>query len=351
MTDLEALCRELHRNRHNNQYGGVLKSVIASPATRLALQQSEARGEEQPRLLHELVERYASNECQWHCDHVYALYSLVGDHRMHLTSDYAALPVQRLVEVVRFADVYEEMPPAKVLDFARLLVTLFRIQREELRRESRLLEDVHLVVPATLLGAVTLQPESEQSIALRSSRTVNPLQPMPTFVFDTSEDIWVWIMNEAGPGLVGREDMTYFSIADLDFHGPAACRLEDGDIIWHFPHTQLVFTVRQLPGDRALLLGRAYLFIANGLEPWYTRPPDLNRIQRGQRHISLNLATLLELGSFADLAKGDVVETSKMDWKMTRWLADDVVVSWKTYRHYTIKVSGFSGLIHPREHR
>ena len=80
MTDLETFCRQLHQNRgYHVSWGGVdvVDLVLASPAARLALQRSEAANEQRPRLLHQLIERYESNECQEPCDHVYALYSLV----------------------------------------------------------------------------------------------------------------------------------------------------------------------------------------------------------------------------------------------------------------------------------
>ena len=356
MTDLETFCRQLHQNRHNQAYKNLVTArreiwdfVVASPAGRLALQRSETSHEQQPRLLYELVEHYATNECHMPCDHVYALYSLVGEHRRHMTIDYAASPVQRLVAVLHFVRTHERIPASEVLRFANLLVRLFKIQQEELLQERRLLKSLTLVVLATLLGTVELQPESERSIALR--RTVKSLHPMPTFSIDTSQNVWALTANEdlGDPWeRVGRPDMSYFSIANSGFYGLAACRLEQGDTIWHFPETQLVFAIRQLHGHGALVVGRAYLFSAasnpDALEHWHNRAFDYNTVRQGERHLAMNLATLFEMSSLAIPAK---IET--MDLKMnvkTNWLVNDIKAAWKKWRPYIVVIAGSSKSIY-----
>lgn len=315
MMDFERFCRELHRERENDAYKklgpprrNVCKSLVASPAARLALQRLENIDEQHPRLLHDLIERYANNECHLPCDHVYALYSLVGEHRRHLRIDYAATPAQRLVAVLRFVHTYEDLQPSKVLDFAQLLVRLFRIKQEDIRQELRLFEDLNLVVPPAILGAVEMQPESKGSRELR--QRVNRLDPMARFVLDTSQEVWVLIANEGlndGDQPVAQQDMTYFTIQDSGIHGLAACRLEPGDVISHFPATQLVFAVRRTPGQRALIVGRAYLFFParkpDTFEFCFSRPFDYNRIRQGEQQVTVDLATLLELGSLASPAK------------------------------------------------
>ena len=309
MTDLETFCRQLHQNRDNNAYKKLNAGLVdVSLAARLALQRLEIRDEQQPRFLHELVERYSSSECGLPCDHVYALYSLVGDHRQHLSIDYGASPVQRLVAVLHFIHTHERLQPSKVLGFVNLLMRLFKLRQEDILQERRSSESLNLTLPATLLGTVELQPESEGSIAQR--RMVDTLQPMPTFVLDTSQDIWVLTTKEDpndAQERVGRPDMTYFRVAGSSFHGLAACRLEPGDAVWHLPEAQLVFAVREYPGHRALIFGRAYLFSAarnhDALEHWLSQPFDYNGVRQGERHVSMHLATLLELGSLAILTQ------------------------------------------------
>lgn len=326
MTDLETFCRQLHQIKNNNTdrelfntWTKIWDDIVSGPAGRLALQRSEANDRQQPRLLYELIERYSDSECQLPCDHVYALYSLVGDHRGQLDIDYAASPVQRLVAVLSFVHTQERIPPSKVLEFANLVIKLFELSQGELLRERNLLENLNLVVPATILGTVVLQPESKASIALR--KVVNPLNPMPAFSLNTSQNIWVLTASEDQGGAVervGRQDMTFFSISNSGFYGLAACRVQQGDVIWHFPETQLVFAVRVLPNSRALILGRAYLFCParerDTLQFWLQRPFDYNAVRQGERHVRMDAAMLLDLGSFAVSLKDGTTDL-KMDEK------------------------------------
>jgi hypothetical protein len=311
MADFETFCHQLHQNKDtvtykqlSNTRPEICSVVVASPAARLALQRTETNNQQQPRLLHELIERYASSECHDPCDHIYALYSLAGEHRRHLSIEYAASPVRRLVMVLHFVHTHERMQPSKVLEFTNLLMRLFKIRPDDFLQERGLSENLDLVVPATLLGTVELQPESQGSMAMR--REVKPLHPMSSFVLDTSRDIWVLTVNDDPAGSqerVGRDDMRYFSIADSGFHGLAACRLEAGDTIWHFPTTHLVFAVRSSSDHRAAVVGRAYLFSVtsnpDAPEPWLRRPFDYNRVRQGERNISMSLARLLEISSLA----------------------------------------------------
>ncbi|KAK4550354.1 hypothetical protein LTR36_003321 [Oleoguttula mirabilis] len=316
MADFEKFCRQLDHNRDKRAYDRSSSArhriwklrnlVLASPAARLALQRLETRDERQPRLLHELIERYAGSACKMPCDHVYALYNLVGEHRVLLSVDYAATPVQRFVAVLGFIHDYEQLQPSRVLEFANLLARLLDVKQEDVLRQRGRSEDLDVTVPPVILGTVELAPETEASIAVR--RTVEPLHPIPQFRLDTSHATWVLTADEDAHGpRVGRPDMTYFKIAQSGFHGLAACRLDFGDIIWHFPGTQLVFALRELPAHRALILGRAYLFSATkdpeSFEFWLTRPFDYNNVRQGERHVTMNWAILLELRSLAIPAK------------------------------------------------
>ncbi|KAK5126477.1 hypothetical protein LTR85_010713 [Meristemomyces frigidus] len=315
MTDLEAFCSELHRERNNDAYKkfgsarrDYCKVINGSPAARLALQRLDRSNEQQPLLLHDLIERYAKSECERPEDHLYALYTLVGQHRMHLSINYAATPVQRLVAVLRFVYTYDQLPPSKVVEFVNLLVQLFGIKQEDVLQEQGLSEDFNVVVPSTILGTVELQPEFKGWRALR--RRVERLDPMACYVLDTWHEVRVLMASE---GLnnpqepVAQQDMTYFTIEDSGFHGLAACRLEAGDVISHFPATQLVFAVREMPGQRALILGRAYLFSpaqdSDKFDFWLREPFDYNTVRRGEQRVSVHRSKLIELGSLACLSK------------------------------------------------
>ena len=69
-------------------------------------------GEKFPLSLHELLPQYQRNECTEPCDHVYALYNLSGDHRKHLSIDYAQSRATRIHRVLDFLHKYDRMPSA-----------------------------------------------------------------------------------------------------------------------------------------------------------------------------------------------------------------------------------------------
>lgn len=345
MADFETLCRQLHRNRGSDAYKDsaitsreIWNSVIGSPAVRLALQRSERRGNQQPGLLHELMERYASNQCHLPCDHVYALYSLVGPHRRHFDIDYGAQPVERLVAVLDFVQSHEQLRPEKALEFATLLMKLLKIREEELSEDRGIAENLDVAVEATLLGTVGVLPESEASIAMR--RKIRPLRPMPVMSLDTSQNLWR-VTGYEDPGdaetRIGRQDMIYFSIIECGFHGLAACRVEDGDTIWHLPKTQLVIAVRASRGPWPCILGRAYLFKSardpDSLQPWIKRPFEYNGLQQGKRQVSMNLVVLLELGSLLNMSSS--------------WMVRDVKAVSKRNRRFKALVAGCGRLFFP----
>lgn len=90
--------------------------------------------------------------------------------------------------------------------------------------------------------------------------------------------------------------MTFFGLAGSESHGLAASRVEAGDAIWHFPGTQLVFAIRELPDHTALIVSQAYLF-SDALEPWLSRDVDYDEARQGERLVSMSLSTMLELCS------------------------------------------------------
>lgn len=95
----------------------------------------------------------------------------------------------RLVAVLAFVRAYEPIPPSEVLEFANLLVALFKISQEELLGERTLQERLDLVISVTQFGRVQLQPESDVSIGLR--RMAKPLHVTPSMSIDSSANIWV----------------------------------------------------------------------------------------------------------------------------------------------------------------
>ncbi|PPJ56218.1 hypothetical protein CBER1_09380 [Cercospora berteroae] len=269
MTDFETFCYQLRRADMNEQFQGlntpakrIWQTVNRSPASRLALQRLEAQRSNRPRTLYELVENNRDNQCQVHCDHVYALYSLAGEHRRYLNIDYAASPVQRLVDVLNFVTNHEQMPPAKVVSFANMLIRLLKVHNDDLRAGHALLQTLWLTIPATILGTAELRQETQT--ILKARKAIKPFGAMPIYTFSTDQATWSSIDNQQNHRnmsvAVGRQDMAHFSIAGTDLQGLAASTVNTGDIIWNFSGTKHVFVVRTSQNLRASIVGRAYLF-------------------------------------------------------------------------------------------
>ncbi|PIB00566.1 hypothetical protein CB0940_00284 [Cercospora beticola] len=294
MTDFETFCYQLRRANMNEQFRRlntpakkIWQTVNASPASRLALQRLEAQLSNQPRTLYELVENNRDNQCQVHCDHVYALYSLAGEHRSYLNIDYGASPVQRLVDILDFVTNHEDMPPAKVMAFTNLLINLLKINNDDFTQGYPLLQTLWLTIPAIILGTAELRQESHE--ILKARKTIKPFEQMPIYTFSTDQATWTSIDNNQNHRhmsvAVGRRDMAHFSIAGTNFQGLAACTVNHGDIIWNFSGTKHVFIVRTFQGSQASIVGRAYLFQAsnnNGtLHSWISRNANQGDVSQG----------------------------------------------------------------------
>ncbi|KAF7187891.1 hypothetical protein HII31_10791 [Pseudocercospora fuligena] len=232
-------------------------------------------------------------------------------HRNHLTVDYNATPVQRLVAIMDFVHRRENLRAGKVLEFADLLKRLFKIEWDDVLQEQDLCEGLTLVIPATVLGFAQLPPESKGSEMMR--KRVKPLDPMPVLPLDTSQDPWRSSMNQGIVGArqgVSPQDMTFFGIANTGLPGLAACRLRQGDTIWHFPRTHLVFAVRKVDNQRSQALGRAYLFSGASRDPrdlqlWQNQNIDYDNLRQGEQNVSMSLANLLGLTLLAVMVRED----------------------------------------------
>jgi hypothetical protein len=105
-----------------------LEEMRKSPTVRLALDRVQATSLASHRLLRDLVKRYNDSECEKACDHVYALYNLIGAHRARLQIDYTITPIQRYGDVLQFMIREEKLPPTESIDTAFRLMQKFEIQ-------------------------------------------------------------------------------------------------------------------------------------------------------------------------------------------------------------------------------
>lgn len=209
MANLERFFDRLEKSLLPDPIPQYRTKLLAASAARFALQRLKMKEEaEEFGLLYELIERYADNDCQLPCDHVYALYRLAGEHREHWNIDYASPAVERYCTVLQFVCNHENLPPANVAGFAELLRDLLQLTEEEISEQRRLLNSFSLTISTTVLG-MELRPECNASLRLRS--LVTPLKPIPSVSLSKIEDTdWTLMPSQVEiPYLVGQPDIVY----------------------------------------------------------------------------------------------------------------------------------------------
>nr|OQO30699.1 hypothetical protein B0A51_01974 [Rachicladosporium sp. CCFEE 5018] len=258
MTELEAMIEQL--SEESLAPSAAAQAILATPAARLILERLEAQRGTRSANLHRLIERYAANQCGLPCDHIYALYSLVGEHRTHLPIEYGATAIKQFSTVVAFVCEHEHLSPAELPRFAELLRGLLQISTGAIAARHRALEGLHLTISVTTFARIQILPESSASLQLRTQ--IVPLPPMQRFTLNR-RDTADWTMQRTqieDPYLVGRPDMVYLSMPDSGFVGLAGCRLEPDDFICVVPATTLVFIVRPSSESTLRIIGRAYVW-------------------------------------------------------------------------------------------
>lgn len=312
MTEFEQCCHNISELSAKKRLKRKLdEQITRSAAGRLASQRFKSRtAKSTTQYLCELVALYSNAECEQPCDHVYALYSLVGPHRTSLTIDYGASSVQRLATVLEFMCTVEQMLPVFVGRFVQLLMRHFRITSSQVFENRAITAKSVLPVAMNILGRPKMEPESDEALQARNAAEV--LFPMPPLIPDRGPPALssrAWRL-KARKGLrdrsqyVGPSDMVYFRVENSSHYGLATCRLDKYSEVLHLPATNLAFVAQRPWGfNPTAIIGRAYCFNSGNSGPCvpsYKPWPDESPRSRDQVRMNMDLATLVELIDWAN---------------------------------------------------
>jgi hypothetical protein len=281
-----------------------VRDLRESPAVRLALDRSQARnGPTSKRLLYDLVRKYANNECERPCDHVYALYNLIGEHRSQLEVQYSLGAAKRFKDVMNFMHQAENIPATEVIETASCLAQLFRLDEDDFHGLTTSAEEF-LPISVSIFGHIRLIPESNLALAARDR--IKRLIPMAIYHFQ--EERGGSKFQNVSPDLsfqqdIGARDMLHFTCPYSSILGLASCRMQDGDKIWHMENTKLGFVVRDSSSGGYTIIGRAYVIHTDKTLPTattLTQWPALSFADLERKIVYVDIPTMFQLKSLAN---------------------------------------------------
>jgi hypothetical protein len=227
LSDFERLC--LHAR--DTIDSDLTESIIRTPAGKLVLQRLESVSADQTSSqLRRLLPRSADSNCEKLCNHVYALYNLIGEHRRKLSTDYAADPVQRFVDVLTFTRDFESLTSDEGLKIIRLLMKLFDLRASEILEDSSKTRSLTFTIKIHLLGRVKVGLASTELLAMRKQYMT--LWDTPAYQFrkvlshtNTSKTEWRLAgvaTSSLLPNYIPSSYSVHFNMNDRQIHGVAS---------------------------------------------------------------------------------------------------------------------------------
>jgi hypothetical protein len=268
-----------------------------SAVSTLARHRVEYRENRHPKTLRELAIRYDKSNCSVPCDHYYALFNLIGEHRAYLQISYEKSWPAHCEAILSFMIFHEGLPFPEIVNMAKTLSEKFGIDQKVAETAASLGPDFSLDQVPTLspffskiplmdipifeLGRV--YPHMETSDVLRFRDSLHGFSVMPKLGM-RCHGSYFWseplAVSSDSPlerqELISPLDLCCFSLqlGDEMALGFASCTIISGDRLWRLPGTDISFIVRptfdkstehdrlsndDLPLDRCVMVGRAVL--------------------------------------------------------------------------------------------
>jgi hypothetical protein len=237
------------------------------------------------------------------------LYNLIGEHRRKLSTDYAADPVQRFVDVLTFTRDFESLTSDEGLKIIRLLMKLFDLRASEILEDSSKTRSLTFTIKIHLLGRVKVGLASTELLAVRKQYMI--LWDTPAYQFrkvlshtNTSKTEWRLAgvaTSSLLPNYIPSYYLVHFNMNDRQIHGVASTLPDSKEMVWHIPETPFVFVVRRITCHNVVIVGRALSLKAEEdpslsvLEARMGMSIDYSERHHRTRDVTLDLHTLIEM--------------------------------------------------------
>ncbi|KAK5721146.1 hypothetical protein LTR15_007110 [Elasticomyces elasticus] len=219
--------------------------------------------------LGDLLLTYEESVCQSPYDQVFALYSLIGDHRKHLEIQYSRNAASHLQAVISFIHEFEGLEVEAVGVTGLLLKGLG--SRNTIAHDLGVLEaeqvnPIRVRTAAFFLGRPELSEETTLSIKLRDEAQALPLTHARKFSRQDGEPLLLVQSKDLSSDSdysISPQDMLYFRIPETKIHGLAALarpHLTFDDLVVLLPQTDYALILAREAADVLVIRGRAHLY-------------------------------------------------------------------------------------------
>jgi Heterokaryon incompatibility protein (HET) len=235
--------------------------------------------QQQDTSLKKMMYRYQKFDCTVPCDHVYALFNLIGEHRKFLEIDYRKTPLGQCQAILRFMVDHESLSPYELLSTVIALHHRLELRTGELMamivREmdhdlwssgrDRPLRSRLLVLEALSTGVPFNQSFSASSfdlgeiLSVQESSMLQELRRHQSSLCATGtiplrKVNGLWQIVDDKPATEKLLDVSPFDLSCFKVKGTKYCGLgtktvQDGDRLWRFKNTNLSFIVRPVALD------------------------------------------------------------------------------------------------------
>ncbi|KAK3641167.1 hypothetical protein LTR56_011407 [Elasticomyces elasticus] len=268
---LKALQTAIRRLRDSDKtQSSFVEQLAHTPGSKLALHRLDRQT--QPvscTKLKDLLVTYEKSVCQSPYDQVFALYSLIGDHRKHLDIRYSRTAAAHLQAVISFMHEFEGLEVEAIGVTGILLKGLG--SRDIVAHDLRVLEaekvnPIRVPTAAFFLGKPELSEETTLSIKLRDEAQALPPTHARKLYRQDGEPLHLeQLKNLASDSdySISPQDMLYFRIPETKIHGLAALDtplLALSDLVVQFPQTDYALIVAREAEDVLVIRGRAHLY-------------------------------------------------------------------------------------------
>ena len=212
--------------------------------------------------LHRLLALYRRHECKDPRDHIYALYTMVGEHRSNLKVDYTQGVFDLFISIIQFMIDHDDVPARQWVTTAFLVLDLLRMRvDDEINRipeAAPLLDNMRLPICLEAYAELRQVEESKKSQTLRLK--LPSIVPVCGWTLSEGSEHYdlksgQWMSSDVSKCThepmegVGPQDLVHFRAGETMILGFATCRVRAEDLLWQIHGSNLGLIIRPIPDD------------------------------------------------------------------------------------------------------